>query len=383
MKKTFTLRSFLSILLFFVFGAMVVLQGQTADDLIISGVIDGPLAGGTPKAIEFYVANDISDLSHYGFGSANNGGGSDGQEFTFPAVTATRGDYIYVATETTGFTAFFGFAPDYTSSAASINGDDAIELFFDGMVSDVFGDVNVDGTGEPWEYMDGWAYRVDQTGPDGSTFILANWTFSGPDALDGETTNASAATPWPIGSFVLPITLISFQATYKQPEVLLEWETAVELNNDYILIERSADGANYEQIGRVEGQGTTYVGHSYAFTDVQPLSGFNYYRLCQVDFDGGRAYHGPVVVKTEGGWSIYPTVVQDRLYLQWQEGTKNLGQSLHCLVTDVQGRSCLQADFPAKGASEHHLSVEMLAPGMYFLHWQQGGASGVFRFVKE
>ncbi len=170
--------------------------------LVITGVVDGPLTGGVPKAIEFFAFGDISDLSAYGFGSANNGGGTDGEEFTFPAMSVTAGTYLYAASEATGFTDFFGFAPDFTSGAANINGDDAIELFFGGAVIDVFGDINVDGTGQPWEHTDGWAYRVNSTGPDGSTFILANWTFSGINALDGETTNATAATPWPIGSFL-------------------------------------------------------------------------------------------------------------------------------------------------------------------------------------
>ncbi|MCP4427888.1 MAG: ExeM/NucH family extracellular endonuclease [Chloroflexi bacterium] len=177
-------------------------QAQTTD-LLITGAIDGPLSGGTPKAVEFYVLNNIPDLSVYGFGGANNGGGSDGEEFTFPADSATAGDFIYVATESVQFTAWFGFAPNYTNGTApSINGDDAIELFESGVVVDVFGDINVDGTGQPWEYLDGWAYRVDGTGPDGSTFILANWTFSGPNALDGETSNGTAATPFPVGSYV-------------------------------------------------------------------------------------------------------------------------------------------------------------------------------------
>jgi HYR domain-containing protein len=169
--------------------------------LLIAGVIDGPLSGGVPKAVEFYALNAIADLSLYGFGSANNGGGSDGQEFTFPAVAVPAGAYIWVASEAAGFNTFFGFNPDYTSNAASINGDDAIELFFNGAVIDVFGDINQDGTGQPWEYMDGWAYRINNTGPDGSTFLLANWTFSGPNALDGETSNATAVTPWPISTY--------------------------------------------------------------------------------------------------------------------------------------------------------------------------------------
>ena len=175
------------------------LIGQS--DVVISGVVDGPLSGGVPKAIEFYVINNVADLSIYGFGAANNGGGTDGEEFSFPAVAATAGSYIYVASESTGFTTFFGFAPDYTTSFAQINGDDAIELFLNGSVVDVFGDINTDGSNTSWDYEDGWAYRVDGSGPDGTTFVLANWSFSGKNALDGESTNAGATTPWPIGSY--------------------------------------------------------------------------------------------------------------------------------------------------------------------------------------
>lgn len=191
------------ILSFSVAALLLIVMGASAPgSLIITGVIDGPLTGGLPKAVELYVANNIADLSEYGIGSANNGGGTDGVEFTFPAVAATAGDFIYVATEATQFTTWFGFAPDYTNSnATNVNGDDALELFFQSSVIDVFGDINASGTGSAWEYLDGWAYRVDGTGPDGTTFVLGNWSFSGPNALDGQTTNATASTPFPTGSY--------------------------------------------------------------------------------------------------------------------------------------------------------------------------------------
>jgi hypothetical protein len=172
-----------------------------SQNLVISGVYDGPLTGGTPKGVELYATANIADLSVYGLGSANNGGGSDGEEFTFPADAAVAGQYIYVATDDASFVEFFGFSPTYISGAMAINGDDAIELFFDGSVVDVFGDINVDGNGEPWEYLDGWAYRNNGSGPDGDVFQLTNWSFSGPDAFDGETTNATAANPMPIGTY--------------------------------------------------------------------------------------------------------------------------------------------------------------------------------------
>lgn len=170
-------------------------------NLLITGVIDGPLSGGLPKAIEIYVLDDIADLSAYGLGSANNGGGSDGIEFTFPAVSAAKGSHLYVATEVAGFTSYFGFAPDFVSgSAASVNGDDAIELFRDGVVVDTFGDINASGTGTGWDYLDGWAYRQPGSQPS-ATFDIAQWSFSGINANDDQTSNAAAPKPFPIGTF--------------------------------------------------------------------------------------------------------------------------------------------------------------------------------------
>jgi len=205
-----------------------VLPGGTCvsySDLLITGAFDGPLTGGTPKGVELFVVNDIPDLSIYGLGSANNGGGTDGEEFTFPAVAATAGTYIYVASEATQFTNFFGFAPDYTTGAMGINGDDAVELFENGVVVDVFGDIDVDGNGTPWEYLDSWAYRNTDSGANG-TFVLADWTFGGPNAYDGETSNATAATPMPLGTYTCtppagtPVVLsISNECWYPDPSI--------------------------------------------------------------------------------------------------------------------------------------------------------------------
>ncbi len=170
-------------------------------NLIISGVGDGPLTGGTPKFVELYVVNNIADLSVYGLESANNGGGTSGVEFTFPAAAATAGSYIYVATSTLEFNDWFGFMPDYTSiSAVNVNGDDAVVLYENSVIVDVVGDINVDGTGTSWEYTNGFAYRNSNTGPS-ATFVTSEWTFSGIDAWVGETDNASAVAPFPTGTF--------------------------------------------------------------------------------------------------------------------------------------------------------------------------------------
>lgn len=180
--------------------AMLFCFSASAQDMIITGVFDGPLSGGTPKVVEFYVINNISDLSAYGFGSANNGGGTDGEEYTFPAQAATAGSFLYMSTTTTEFNTYFGFNPDFVDGSAGINGDDAVELFHNGVAVDVFGDINVDGSGTAWDYLDGWAYRNDM-GTISTTFTVGDWTYSGINVNDGETSNATAATPFPIGTY--------------------------------------------------------------------------------------------------------------------------------------------------------------------------------------
>ncbi len=165
-------------------------------NLYIAGVVDGPLTGGTPKGIQVCASADIADLSLYGISSANNGGGATGApEFTFPAVALAAGECVWVASEATEFENYFGCAPDYTDAAANINGDDAMELFCSGSVEDVFGDVNTDGTGQAWEYTDGWAISNDMAAS--TTFDTAEWTFSGTNALDGESTNDAATSMYP------------------------------------------------------------------------------------------------------------------------------------------------------------------------------------------
>ncbi|MEM7104197.1 MAG: Calx-beta domain-containing protein [Bacteroidota bacterium] len=179
-------------------------MGLKAQDLRITGLFDGPLSSGTPKAIEFYATANIADLSVYGMGKAINGGGSNGQEYTFPAVSVSAGEFVYLATDSMQFNAFFGFEPNFNDSfIPNNNGDDAIELYFNGNVIDRFGDLMNDGTGTLWEYLDGWAYRKNGTGPDGTDFFVNNWNYSGPNAIDGESTNASAMTPFPLGSYSL------------------------------------------------------------------------------------------------------------------------------------------------------------------------------------
>ncbi|MFI4860540.1 MAG: PEP-CTERM sorting domain-containing protein [Phycisphaerales bacterium JB063] len=167
-------------------SAFAALTAGTANaDLIITGVVDGDLSGGNPKAVILTATAAIADLSIYGFGSANNGGGTDGEEYTFAGGSASAGDIFVIAGNadsadffTNNFTGAFSID---TNGAANINGDDAIELFMNGSVIDTYGDINLIGDGQTWDYSDGYAVR---TGGSAGAFVQGNYS-SNAFALDG------------------------------------------------------------------------------------------------------------------------------------------------------------------------------------------------------
>ncbi len=85
---------------------------------------------------------------------------------------------------------------------------------------------------------------------------------------------------------IVPVELISFSASSVSTGVLLEWETATELNNLGFEIERSNDNNSFVRVGFVKGKGTTTEKNVYSLTDKTAESKKYYYRLKQIDYDG-------------------------------------------------------------------------------------------------
>ncbi|MEL7122251.1 MAG: Calx-beta domain-containing protein [Bacteroidota bacterium] len=137
---------------------------------------------------------------------------------------------------------------------------------------------------------------------------LANWTTSD-NVLTLPSPNCQ----------LLPIELTQFEAFQDNDFIQLQWQTASEINNDYITIERSYNGNQFEEIGRVLGAGNTLIPQVYQFTDESPFNGFNYYRLKQVDFDGSYEYSDAIVVEIQLSASkllLHSSLINDQLFIQ-------------------------------------------------------------------
>ncbi|MEL6849601.1 MAG: hypothetical protein AAFP92_13860, partial [Bacteroidota bacterium] len=92
---------------------------------------------------------------------------------------------------------------------------------------------------------------------------------------------------------VFPVDWLDFSGYMRGKDAVLDWSTALELNNLYFDIERSADGVMFQRITQVPSQGNSQTIQTYQALD-QTLHNVGaqevFYRLRQVDIDGGYSY---------------------------------------------------------------------------------------------
>jgi hypothetical protein len=96
----------------------------------------------------------------------------------------------------------------------------------------------------------------------------------------------------------LAIKLSSFTAqNINNQYVALEWTTSMEQNNNYFIVQRSADGVQFADLLNVPGIGNSVLPTNYSARDNAPLQGINYYRLKSVDFDGKYTFSPVLIVR--------------------------------------------------------------------------------------
>ncbi len=162
----------------------------------------------------------------------------------------------------------------------------------------------------------------------------------------------------------LPVELFDFRAsTYKVNETLLSWKTVWEKDNGGFIVERSKDARQFESIGMVDGKGNSDREVSYSFVDTNPLPGFNYYRLKQVDrLDNSTvqkfAYSRIIsIVVGDGSFmDLYPSPAIDELFIRIKSSSKLKSW----VIRDISGKSVLV------GTSQS-ISISQLPPSVYIM----------------
>ncbi len=169
----------------------------------------------------------------------------------------------------------------------------------------------------------------------------------------------------------LPVELTSFMANTMKTAVELNWTTATEINNDYFTIERSVDGAEFEALEDIKGNGTTTAAQRYSYTDEAPLNGTSYYRLKQTDFDGSFEYSKVVAVEyniLEASVSIFPNPVANVANIE----LPSTEESVTIQVMDISGRVIQSEIIDAPQGETVSMDVTSLQNGLYLFNLVSG-----------
>jgi len=172
MKKNYILTLILTLLI----SGFSFAQGP-----MITIISDGDCSGGNPKMVEIYAQGAV-DFTLYSLEKQSNGAASWGTTTSLQSFGTVTDDFIYIYSDSSSDEVFATEYPSATpaveSGVVNINGDDGIRIILDsdGSVVDQYGVDAEDGTGKPWEYTDGYAKRIDGTGPDGG-FTASDWTY--------------------------------------------------------------------------------------------------------------------------------------------------------------------------------------------------------------
>jgi len=169
-------------------------------------------------------------------------------------------------------------------------------------------------------------------------------------------------------SIALPVELVDFKAALLEDEVVLQWRTVSELNNQGYYVQRSADARNWKDLGFQAGAGTTVETQQYMFHDENPLPSLNYYRLRQTDFDG-RSEYSPIVIADAGfatkSLTLFPNPAPEGITSMYFPEAPEAEGVLE--VFDWLGNKVYRKDIALEGGSDVVVPVDLhsFPTGMY------------------
>ena len=157
-----------------------------------------------------------------------------------------------------------------------------------------------------------------------------------------------------LSATALPLTWLSFNATVQQNDVLLQWQTANEVNNDYFTVEAAADAVHFNAAGTTRG---------YSFTD-KNKSGSWFYRIRQTDIDGRYSYSKTIRADIGGNTAVYIQTNPATGTLVLINPRQALIQRIS--ITDISGKLISSKTINSYPAAVN-LDITGLAAGYYLL----------------
>lgn len=185
----------------------------------------------------------------------------------------------------------------------------------------------------------------------------------------------------------LPVTLLNFTGNHSKTDVLLNWQTAQEINAGNYFIERSLDGVDFIGIGSVQATGNSAIKQSYSYIDAN-VAALNttklYYRLKITDKDGDFSYSKLISLQNDGitaAYVLYPNPAHTSATVQFTAAT---AAKYTIAVIAADGKIIKQVNVAATaGVNRALINVAGLAQGAYKVAITGNNSKQTLTLVKE
>lgn len=181
----------------------------------------------------------------------------------------------------------------------------------------------------------------------------------------------------------LPVELTKFIALEKERSVDLSWQTESEIDFSHFILERSADGSNFERLTSIMGSGNINTPSNYLYNDPSPFTGWNYYRLKMIDLDGTYEFSNIEVVSIddEATLEIYPNPVKDVIQIKGMDWGSN---EVLLQVFDKYGK-LIYTDWIDFENGFYQVCLEQInvhESGTYFIRVATASKYQILKFIK-
>ena len=169
---------------------------------------------------------------------------------------------------------------------------------------------------------------------------------------------------------------LNFEAYRSEREVALQWLTNSGFKVNHFEVEHSSDGTNFSKVAQFVNKIWTDELEYHQTTDLNPVTGANYYRLKEVYLDGSFAYTDAQLVNFSidlAAFSVFPTPAQDELFIS----LKNQSQKGTLTLVNQFGQIMKQIEVVGTESDLIKINIAEMDKGLYFLNVNLTGQPNV------
>lgn len=184
----------------------------------------------------------------------------------------------------------------------------------------------------------------------------------------------------------LPLNFVDINLLPQFPDVHINWSTASETNTNYFTIQKSMDGAHFNNVTNVPASGNSNTKTNYQFKDLDALNGnvpILYYRIKETDKDGKIQYSNIKKLKwnTANTFKLVSNPVNSVANLEY---FSTLNSTIKLRVVDQLGKIYISTNRNIlQGINNFNLPIGNLANGVYTIQLFDSEKLFQLRMVKK